>query len=181
MGFQYGQSLKNLEITDDDWENISGFSNFIKAYIEEIVDEVVGVLSKDREVVDTLIGANLPVKTAKQMWIDIFIFLFDHSKDDEFFERLHDVGVKHAAKNVRENLFMNAVYLFHNHIISKLRENGYIPTIDQILSLNKLFGLLAAAAMSSYVEERESRDKAVIRVMGIKDRLLERLVEIGRK
>ncbi len=67
MGFSYEQSARNLEITDSDWENIGDFSNFIKAYIKEIVDDVVEILSQDKEVVDTLINANLPVKIAKQV------------------------------------------------------------------------------------------------------------------
>ncbi len=101
--------------------------------------------------------------------MDVFIFLFEHKKGEDFFEKLHEIGIKHAVKNVKENLFMNAVYLFHNRIITKLKDSGYTPSIDQLLSLNKLFGILSASVISSYVEEKESRDKAVIKAMGIKN------------
>ena len=177
----YFQAVKNLQITDEDSNLIRSIYPFIEKHIDEIVDEAISILANDPEVVAILTESNLSVSTAREVWGNVILFILSQNTDRAFFERLKKVGHVHVLRKVRENLVLDAIYLFNNTIIKTVCKYGIVPEVEQIMAINKRLGLAAVAIITSYREEIEMNDRALVKFMGIEDKLLDRLIELGRK
>ncbi len=181
MEENYQRILGNLQLTDKDTSLIHAIYPFVAEHIGEIVDEIVDTLAQEPRVIDILTNNQVSVPAAKSVWGDIIKYILSHDVDAEFFARLSKVGVVHVVKKVEEDLVIEAITLFGNTILKKMNEYDIHPKIDHILALNRRMGLAAVVIISSYRDEKEANDRALARFIGIKDELLERLVELGRK
>ncbi len=173
--------LKGIELREEEVAIIKDFYPFIDSYISEIVDEVVAILAEDYEIVLTLKRNNLSVERAKAVFVRIFKFIFSHELDREFFETIKKVGLKHAEAGVHEQFVLQALSLFRNRIIRKLFDNNFRLSVKHILAINKIFDLVAIVMLSSYRDEKDIRNRAVIKFFGIRETLLERIVSEGKK
>jgi len=173
--------LKIIGFKKEDIETVRSFYPLIDEHIKDIVEDVVSALAEDYEVVLILKNNNLSVDKAKSVFVYIFKFIFSNGINNEFFETVRKVGLKHVEANVKERFVLKALSLFRNRIIETLFAGDNNPSVNHILAINKLFDLVGIVMISSYRDEVDFRNEALIKFMGINEKLLERIVEEGKK
>ena len=173
--------LKIIGFKKEDMGMVRDFYPLIDEHIKDIVDNVVSVLAEDYEVALILKNNNLSVEKAKSVFVYIFKFIFSHGIDNEFFETVRKVGLKHVEANVKERIVLKALSLFRNRIIETIFSGSNNLSVKHILAVNKLFDLVGIVMISSYRDELNFRNRALIKFMGINEKLLERIVEEGKK
>ncbi len=175
------QALNDIQFTEEDANLVKDIYPFIDMQISEITDSVIAILAEDPDIVQILQNNNLSAERAKHIFVQTFKFIFSAQINDDFFHSLKNTGLKHVKAGTKEQFVLVALSLFRNSIIRKLFESSFRLSIKHILAINKLFDIVAITMLSSYSDEIDTRNEALIKFFGIKPALLERIVNEGKK
>ncbi len=93
---------------------------------------------------------------------------------------IKEIGRIHVVNEVEEDLVIEAMTLFIIKII-QIVVNMENTTVEEVTSLIKGFNLVLVLMISSYRDEMNDRQNAVLKFMGISNELLKRQIEIGKK
>ena len=172
--------MKNVEFTDADRERILFLSPIVKENSGKIVDEVTAIVAEDKQVLDILKKNSVSAEDAKRIWMGALEMLFSESMNDKMIKKMFKIGITHVNSGVNEKLVIEAMSLFMLKTLNVMSNNMEMSK-EIYAAVIKLFAVALSVMITSYSEEQERRRIALLKSLGISDRLLERLTEIGRK
>lgn len=172
------QTLKNLEIKEEDRENIRMLLPMIKNYGYKIIDEVIKVLAKDPGVVKILQEDNLSIPAARDAWFYWLKTLFSSEFDEEFVKKISHIGEVHVDGNVKESTVIQTTSLFLMKTLDKLLSIQLDNFKELSKSVIKVFSLSLVIMVNSY---RKELIDSFLEFTGLKEDLFMREVRMQRK
>ncbi len=172
--------IKNLGFTETDVKNISNIHPIAKELFEPVSKEVLNSFGDDARVKKIMESGGISEEEARKVWTEGLNYIFTITTNKDFLNTIKKIGRVHVIKGVEEDLVIEATTLFAIKIAEKLLISDKV-SMEQIISLMKGFGVVLTLLISSYRDEMNEQEQAVLNFMGISPELLRRQIEIGRK
>ncbi len=176
----FDSAIRNLNFTKKDVTNITHIYSAVKDSFDSIAGEVLKSFCNDPRVQTIMRKGNVSEEKARKVWIKGLNYIFNIKIDKNFLNGIKEIGRIHVVNEVEEDLVIEAMTLFIIKII-QIVVNMENTTVEEVTSLIKGFNLVLVLMISSYRDEMNDRQNAVLKFMGISNELLKRQIEIGKK